>query len=66
MDTMQALMSRISVPPKLLGDPAPEGADLDDGLLHITLVRPEPKVRSRSIEIRERGGHSQSRAVLVD
>ncbi|MDP6388347.1 MAG: nitroreductase [Alphaproteobacteria bacterium] len=30
MDTMQALMSRISVPPKLLGDPAPEGADLDE------------------------------------
>ena len=30
MDTMQALISRVSVPPKLLGDPAPSGADLDE------------------------------------
>ena len=30
MDTMQSLLSRVSVPPKLLGDPAPSGADLDE------------------------------------
>ncbi|MBT5498570.1 MAG: nitroreductase [Alphaproteobacteria bacterium] len=30
MDTMQALISRVSVPPKLLSDPAPRGADLDE------------------------------------
>lgn len=30
MDLLQALLSRVSVPPKLLGDPAPSGADLDD------------------------------------
>ena len=29
-DTTQALISRVSVPPRLLGDPAPSGADLDD------------------------------------
>ena len=29
MDTMQALISRVSVPPKLLGEPGPGGADLD-------------------------------------
>ena len=30
METMQALLSRVSVPPKLLGDPAPARADLDE------------------------------------
>lgn len=30
MDTMQTLISRISVPPRLLGDPAPSGGDLDE------------------------------------
>ena len=30
MDTTQALISRVSVPPRLLGDPAPSGADLDE------------------------------------
>jgi len=30
MDTMQALISRVSVPPRLLGDPAPAGEDLDE------------------------------------
>ncbi|HJM52372.1 MAG TPA: Hsp20 family protein [Alphaproteobacteria bacterium] len=43
-----------------------EGADLEDGLLHITLVRPEPKVRSRSIEIRQGGGQSKTTAIDVE
>ena len=30
MDTMQSLISRVSVPPRLLGDPAPRGADFDE------------------------------------
>jgi nitroreductase len=30
MEAMEALLSRISVPPRLLGDPAPAGADLDE------------------------------------
>ncbi|PPR58129.1 MAG: putative NAD(P)H nitroreductase YdjA [Alphaproteobacteria bacterium MarineAlpha4_Bin2] len=30
MDTMQALISRVSVPPRLLSDPAPFGDDLND------------------------------------
>ena len=30
MDTMQSLISRVSVPPRLLGDPAPSGADFDE------------------------------------
>ncbi len=29
MEVMEALLSRVSVPPRLLGEPAPEGADLD-------------------------------------
>ncbi len=43
-----------------------EGADLEDGLLHITLVRPEPKAQSRSIEIRQGGSQTKTTAIDVD
>jgi HSP20 family molecular chaperone IbpA len=43
-----------------------EGADLEDGLLHIILVRPEPKATSRTIEIRKGGSRTKTTAIEVD
>ena len=40
-----------------------KGAWLDNGLLHIDLVRPQPEVRVRSIPIAAQGGNGKSRVV---
>ncbi len=42
-----------------------EGAELDNGLLHIDLKRPEPAVLSRSIEIRTAGNRPNLKAIDI-
>ena len=43
------------------------GAELDNGLLHIDLVRPEPESRVRSIEIRRtHGARAKAKAPAID
>ena len=40
-----------------------KGAWLDNGLLHIDLVRPQPEVRVRSIPITKPAGNGKARIV---
>ncbi|MCA3248140.1 MAG: Hsp20 family protein [Tagaea sp.] len=41
------------------------GATLDNGLLHVDLVRPQPEAKARRIEIKA-GGAKQARARAID
>ncbi len=43
-----------------------EGAELDNGLLHIDLKRPEPTALSRSIEIRTSGKRPGLKAIDIE
>ena len=43
-----------------------EGAELDNGLLHIDLKRPEPEEQSRSIEIRSAGKRPNLKAIDIE
>ncbi|MEK9646854.1 MAG: Hsp20 family protein [Alphaproteobacteria bacterium] len=43
-----------------------EGAELDNGLLHIDLKRPEPAALSRSIEIRTAGKRPSLKAIDIE
>ncbi len=43
-----------------------EGAELDNGLLHIDLTRPEPEALSRSIEIRTAGKRPNLKAIDIE
>ena len=42
-----------------------EGAELDNGLLHIDLVRPVPETKVHTIEIRGAGGQAGKRTIDV-
>lgn len=41
-----------------------EGAFLDNGLLHVDLLRPQPEVRVKTIEITSKGNGAASRPVV--
>ncbi len=42
------------------------GAELDNGLLHIDLLRPEPENRVRNVKIRRADGRRQAKAQTID